>query len=149
MTIATLKDQAALKQLIALENLVFKRQLSATHYDYMLEHGAPYWIIGYFQHSQLIAALVSNLIKPQAEIMTVMVDEKHRRQSYAKQLCAHWLESLKQANYDEFWLEVDENNNAALSLYTQLGFCQTGRRKDYYDHNGIQSDALLMSLMSN
>lgn len=47
---------------------------------------------------------------------------------------------------EEIWLEVRVSNLAAIQLYEKFGFCQQGRRKNYYTipQSNEKEDALLM-----
>lgn len=49
----------------------------------------------------------------------------------------------KKSPSERIWLEVHDLNEAALKLYTAMGFQQVGRRPKYYRDGG---DALLLTL---
>ena len=56
-------------------------------------------------------------------------------------------EWLAAENAQTAFLEVAEDNVAALDLYRAFGFIEHGRRRAYYKReNGIWADALLMQL---
>jgi ribosomal-protein-alanine acetyltransferase len=64
------------------------------------------------------------------EILFIAVDPAHRRHGIAKTLLQNELNGLR----GEWFLEVRESNLAAIRLYESLGFCQAGRRENYYSH---------------
>jgi ribosomal-protein-alanine N-acetyltransferase len=85
--------------------------------------------------------LVATIIHPEAEILTLCVHPEHRRQGKAGLL----LDLLAQ-DVDSMFLEVAEDNVAALEMYRGQGFVETGRRTGYYARpGGAKVDALTMS----
>jgi ribosomal-protein-alanine N-acetyltransferase len=76
-------------------------------------------------------------------ITTLAVDPDYRRRGIASALMEAVFERYG-AEYDEFTLEVRENNFAAINLYEKFGFEVMGRRIDYYLDN--REDALVMTL---
>ncbi len=83
----------------------------------------------------------------EAEILTLAVDPPSRRRGYARQLIE---EAARRAYHDRaeaLFLEVDESNRAAVSLYRQLGFETVGQRSRYYEKKDVVSgSALVMRL---
>lgn len=76
----------------------------------------------------------------EAEIITIATQPAARRTGIAGQLVTN-IGSKTQ----RLFLEVAEDNPAALAFYTQFGFTQVGRRKNYYKHhNRDDVDALVM-----
>ncbi len=112
----------------------FKRQLHPKRKKHMHLYVArlPEKIIGY---------IVFYINSGEAHIMNIAVATNYRRQGVAKYLLASALEIIKTNAADMIFLEVAENNNAALQLYRQFGFEVYGKRKRYY-HNG--RDAYVM-----
>ncbi len=81
----------------------------------------------------------------EAEILTLAVRPTDRRRGVAAALVetAAGL-ALAQAG-EMLWLEVAEDNVAAIALYGRTGFTLAGRRPRYYPRpNGASIDALLM-----
>lgn len=89
--------------------------------------------------------LLIRTIIDQSEIMSLAVLPRFRRQGIAQNLVKTYLDHLNENNIHESFLEVDVNNEAAISLYSGLGFKKIGLRPDYYDHpDGSKTSALLM-----
>lgn len=81
----------------------------------------------------------------EAEIITIGVLPRYRGRRIAQTLLAAIAEPLAAVGVVELFIEVDENNHAAQSLYRRVGFVECGRRRGYYQHgDGTISDALAM-----
>lgn len=81
----------------------------------------------------------------EAEIITICVLPALRSKGMASQLLQKFYGKTKDKDVRQIFLEVNENNKAALMLYEKNGFETVGRRKDYYGGRGVQKqDALIM-----
>jgi [ribosomal protein S18]-alanine N-acetyltransferase len=79
-----------------------------------------------------------------AELMTIGVSPKFRRQGLAKQLLTSLLERSNSQGARRMILEVRVDNDPALQLYQSFHFKRLGIRKRYYQPEGI--DAYTMGL---
>lgn len=79
----------------------------------------------------------------EADITNVAVSGEYRKQGLATQLLERLLDFLCERNVNTVFLEVRCGNIAARSLYTKLGFAESGIRKKYY-HNPVE-DAVIMT----
>ena len=62
-------------------------------------------------------------------------------------MIAMMIEKLKLIPVNNVFLEVARGNTAAISLYRNLGFVETGVRKSYYKRkDGQFEDALILQL---
>lgn len=77
----------------------------------------------------------------EASIGNIVVSPEHRRQGIGAGLISGLLSMLKDLGITVIFLEVRFDNEAAIALYTGLGFEVYNRRRDYY---GKGIDALLM-----
>ncbi|SER50540.1 ribosomal-protein-alanine N-acetyltransferase [Faunimonas pinastri] len=68
----------------------------------------------------------------EAEVISVAVCQACRRRGVARKLIEEALRHLYSERVADLHLEVEEGNNAAISLYRSLEFEETGRRPDYY-----------------
>jgi ribosomal-protein-alanine N-acetyltransferase len=89
------------------------------------------------------AFLLASVVPPEAEITHIGVHPRARRQGQARRL----LDALK-ADASKIFLEVSENNTAAIRLYESAGFKAVSRRKLYYETPTGYEDALLMTWTS-
>ena len=68
----------------------------------------------------------------QAEILTIATDPAHRRRGIARALLEISETELVDNGVDTLFLEVAEDNEAAIKFYKSLGFEPIGRRPAYY-----------------
>jgi len=73
-------------------------------------------------------------------IANVAVHPDHRRRGIARALTEAALEFIRARNVKWSWLQVDDDNPAALNLYLNLGFKEQARRITW--HSGIPQDRL-------
>ncbi|MDQ6992462.1 MAG: ribosomal protein S18-alanine N-acetyltransferase [Mariprofundus sp.] len=95
---------------------------------------------------ELCGYILSLTIIDEIEIMQIAVHPEYRRQGIARMM-SEQLKNLA-VGITCIHLEVRLSNQAAHALYEDLGFIQSGYRKQYYapDSNGLREDALLMTL---
>lgn len=82
------------------------------------------------------------LLADELHIHNVSVHPQHRRKGIAKMLLEESFDLARQHACHSAVLEVRESNQAARSLYNQLGFEELGRRFKYY--TDPVEDALIM-----
>jgi [ribosomal protein S18]-alanine N-acetyltransferase len=85
-------------------------------------------------------------IAGEAEILTLVVDKKQRNKGIGFGLMQALLTKLKSLEARKLFLEVDETNQAALHLYTRLGFVSVAKRASYYVTAEGRSGAIVMNL---
>ena len=81
----------------------------------------------------------------EAEILTITVEPQWQGRGLGRKLMDAVLARAHGDRTESVFLEVDENNDAAVRLYRKLGFFKVGGRPDYYrDSAGRRSSALVM-----
>ena len=90
------------------------------------------------QYKGLVSIL---LLGDEAEILRVVVENSVRLGGVATKMLTELFNYLKKQKCDKVFLEVNNQNYPALSLYKKLGFIETSRREGYY---GRGEDAILM-----
>ena len=94
---------------------------------------------------QPIGFILVRKIQGEAEILTFCILPIWCNKGYASTLLEWVIKKLQQKSFNRLFLEVRENNNAALKLYKKYSFKVVGRRKGYYNsHQGDKIDALVM-----
>lgn len=86
----------------------------------------------------------------EAEILTLAVGKDARRKGAGRALVDAALAGAAAQGAQTLFLEVADDNAAAIALYRAAGFEQTGRRKDYYRREGGEMrDALIFARALN
>lgn len=81
----------------------------------------------------------------EAEVLTLAVLPAHRRRGIGRLLMEEAMRRLYADRVASLFLEVDEGNEAAVTLYRRLGFRQVGQRGNYYAvKDGPPATALVM-----
>lgn len=106
--------------------------------------GVAAWDIG--DGTEIAAFLIVRSVLDETEILMIATRPAARRKGHARALLERALAALHEAGIATIHLEVDASNAAALSLYRDLGFAETGRRTGYYPtQDGRRSDAVVMA----
>jgi len=87
--------------------------------------------------------LIARRAADEAELLTLGVTPACRRAGLGRALLTKALADLRASGAGTLFLEVDENNEAALGLYRSLGARPVGRRPGYYESG---ADAAIFSL---
>jgi ribosomal-protein-alanine N-acetyltransferase len=99
-------------------------------------------------HGRLDGFVMLRSLGSEAEVLTLAVRPEARRRGVGLGLIEAAVGAV--AQMDALWLEVAEDNAAALSLYARAGFSETGRRRGYYTlADGGRTDALVMRRVLN
>jgi ribosomal-protein-alanine N-acetyltransferase len=94
---------------------------------------------------RLIGFIMSRMVAGEAEILSVAVAPARRGKGLARRLLDLHLRRLAGLGTRAIFLEVGEDNAAALKLYRRAGFGEVGRRGGYYiDTTGNRSTALVL-----
>jgi len=89
---------------------------------------------------EIVGQIGVRSVLDELHITTVAVHSEHRRRGHARAMIRGTLSAYPDARLVH--LEVRPTNATARTLYTSLGFRETGRRPRYYG----DEDALLMTL---
>lgn len=150
MGLAVLRDarEEDLDAIMGIETEVFgtdawpheamRKDVQSPHTRYVVaEIPATGVIVGY-------AGLLCPRGSEDADIQTVAVAADMRRQGIGRALVEELLAETRHRGAGRVFLEVRADNPAAIDLYRDLGFLQTGVRKGYYQPDGV--DAINMRL---
>lgn len=101
--------------------------------------------VGEKQSAPPAGFVLARLVADEAEILTIAVSRRARRQGVGRLLMDMVLQRLHSDRAKSLFLEVDEENTGALALYRRLRFAEVGRRPAYYnDANGRKTSALVL-----
>ncbi len=91
--------------------------------------------------------ILSRLLPPDAEVLTFAVDPARRGAGLGSMILDKHLENLERGGARLVFLEVADDNAAAMSLYGRAGFKEIGRRENYYQRaNGERHAAVNLRL---
>lgn len=79
-----------------------------------------------------IGLVIGRVAADEAEILTIGVLPDHRRTGTGRTLARALISKVATLGANRIFLEVAETNRAALCLYRDCGFSQTGKRRGYY-----------------
>jgi ribosomal-protein-alanine N-acetyltransferase len=83
----------------------------------------------------------------EAEVLTLAVWPEARRAGVGLRLVEAGAVEAAARGAERLFLEVADDNAAALALYARCGFREAGRRRAYYARpDGSRRDALLLAL---
>lgn len=108
--------------------------------------------VGYYcpvlvSKNNLIAYAVMSIAAGEAHIFNVCVNKQMRKQGFGRKMMLHLIDVAKLKKVTTVFLEVRPTNLVAQSLYSQLGFSEVGKRKDYYPaENETREDAVIMAI---
>jgi ribosomal-protein-alanine N-acetyltransferase len=86
--------------------------------------------------ARLAGFIMSRRASDEAEILSVTVAPAHRGRGLARALLDLHLRRLAGFGVRAVFLEVDEQNRPAISLYARAGFREVGKRPNYYPGDG-------------
>lgn len=93
----------------------------------------------------VLGFIISRKVLDEAEVLTIAVGPEHRRQGVAAALLEVHLSTMAMERVRHLFLEVDEANVPAKTLYARFGFVEKGRREGYYrTEDGSRATALIM-----
>lgn len=93
------------------------------------------------------AFVLARAVADEAEILTLATDPDQRRRGHGRALLDALAEAAAMRGARRIFLEVAEDNTAALALYAAAGYSPVARRKGYYPRPGaMAADALTLSL---
>lgn len=109
---------------------------------FMEGHGA-YALVAEADDGQLGGFILCRAIAGEAEVLTLAVDPDHRRLGLGRAL-VEAAAKLAAPSCEALFLEVADDNVAAIGLYQGAGFARVGVRHDYYEHPEGRRDAIVM-----
>jgi ribosomal-protein-alanine N-acetyltransferase len=83
----------------------------------------------------LLSFVVIRRVSPEVIEIDCLATSPQAQKKGSMEALLRWVFQKYNGAAQEIWLEVHEKNEKALSLYSKLGFRQTGVRKSYYQDN--------------
>ncbi len=98
-----------------------------------------YYFVLYYQN-QIVGFLECSVILDEAELYEIAINNNFQGNGFSKFLMDYFIEFCKDKSVNTIFLEVNNINTKAISLYKKFGFNEYSIRKKYYGDN----DAILM-----
>ena len=136
----TLCDDSA--PLAALHGACFSPGWDAADFDTYLSRETDDVLAAYTK-GVLAGLCVMRTAADQSDILTICILKKYRGKGAGRALLAKSEAVIKQRGADIVFLDVAEDNPAAIALYRNAGYVQHGRRSGYYRRPGARIGALL------
>ncbi|MCP4779552.1 MAG: ribosomal protein S18-alanine N-acetyltransferase [Hyphomicrobium sp.] len=135
-------------EIAALHAKLFNPSWDRKSIDELIEHPAAAALVAQMREPKAMAGfIIGQLAADEAEILSIGVAPEWQRRGLARTMIEGLARAATRAEAKRIYLEVAEDNAAAIALYENLGFAEVGRRKDYYHMPGVQPvDAVLLAL---
>lgn len=111
---------------------MIREELTAAHRFYIVAE----------EHNNIVGYAGILCIGIEADVQTIAVTEAGRGRGLGSTLLNSLITEARSRNAEHMFLEVREDNAAAIRLYERTGFQPIARREGYYQPEGI--DALVM-----
>jgi ribosomal-protein-alanine N-acetyltransferase len=135
---------ADLGQVMLIEQASYPAPWSRQHFLNEIEASYAFPLSAFDSDGRLIGFICPMLILDEGHILNVAVSPEYRGMGVGRLLVERVIEDCRRSSASFVSLEVRVSNHAALRLYHDLGFKETGRRKRYYE-NG--EDAIMMECL--
>ncbi len=136
----TLSDDSA--PLAALHGQCFAAGWDAADFDTYLSRETDD-VLGLYIKGKLAGLSVLRTAADQSDILTICVLKKYRKKGAGRALLDRSEAVIRERGADIVFLDVAEDNPAAIALYRNAGYVQHGRRSGYYRRPGARIGALL------
>ena len=106
-----------------------------------LKNPLSLWLVA-VEEDTVVGYVGSQTVMGETDMMNVAVHPNCRRRGIAKGLLEALTRTLKKLGSRSLTLEVRASNEPAITLYTEFGFLEAGRRRNYY--RNPKEDALIL-----
>lgn len=134
-------DESHVAAIAQMERLCFSDPWSENSISYELTNRLSYWLVA-MEGETLVGYVGSQSVLGESDMMNIAVHPDHRRKGVAQALVNALVDGLAEQGNHCLTLEVRASNDPAIALYEKLGFCQVGRRPNYY--RNPKEDALIL-----
>ncbi len=125
----------------ALEKLCFSDPWNEASIASELTNKLSAWFVA-VDDGKVVGYVGSQTVLDSTDMMNIAVAPDRRKQGIAQALISALESELKSRGSRMLFLEVRRSNQAAISLYSKLGFFEVGVRKNYY--RNPKEDALIL-----
>ena len=134
-------NESHVEAIAQLEKICFTDPWSVNSIGSEVKNPLSLWLVA-MDGDNLAGYVGSQSVLGWADMMNLAVAPEYRRLGVGEKLVSELIIKLKEIQVICLTLEVRVSNEAAIHLYTKLGFSEVGRRPGYY-HNP-REDALIL-----
>ena len=128
---------------VAIEQAAYPFPWSDGIFRDCLRVGYCCWVVE--QESAVIGYGIMQVVARESHILNLCVHPAYHRQGFGRALLARLLDLARDHRADTVLLEVRPTNEAAIALYTRMGFNEVGVRRAYYPGHKGKEDALILA----
>ena len=128
---------------VAIEQAAYPFPWSDGIFRDCLRVGYCCWVVE--QESAVIGYGIMQVVARESHILNLCVHPAYHRQGFGRALLARLLDLARDHRADTVLLEVRPTNEAAIALYTRVGFNEVGVRRSYYPGHKGKEDALILA----
>ena len=114
----------------------FRRGWSDAEFESLLVQPGVHALLAchrnWFGREAAIGFILYRLAAEEAEVLAVAVAPDYRRRGVGRQLMEEAMRHAYREGAGEIHLEVEDTNSAAIALYRDIEFRESGRRTGYY-----------------
>ena len=137
-------EAACLGDLARLHALCFAQAWPASEFGRLVAMPGAFSLIAR-DDTEAVGFLFGRVASDEAEIISIGVAPQHRRRGIAARLLTRADDHLRACGALSLFIEVDQDDEAAIKLYLKHGFEQVGLRPGYYNRpEGTHSDAAVL-----
>ena len=133
---------ADLGEVVAIENAAYEFPWTLGNFRDSL--GPGYESRVYREGGAMTGYFVLMIGVGEAHLLNLCVAPERQRCGAGRYLLDQALAIARARGAQKFFLEVRPSNRAARLLYAGAGFCEIGKRRDYYPAHGGREDALVL-----
>ena len=132
-----------LKNIVRIENQVYKKPYwSVKMFEKILIDNSNESIWVYGEDSSIFGFIIDSRFDDEINILNIAIDKSHQKMGHGSNMLLDYLRIIPEKC--TIFLEVNENNYNALSIYKKHCFKKINKRKSYYNDG---SDAIIMKLV--
>ena len=136
--------EADIPAIMAIERVSYPLPWLEQHFRDELAAATAMPLVAFAADGRLMGYICAMQVLDEGHILNVAVDPACRGAGVGRLLVQRVLDDCRASGAAFVSLEVRVSNEPAISLYRNMGFVETGRRKRYYE-NG--EDALMMEFV--
>jgi len=135
---------ADLDAIMQIEPTIYSHPWTRGNFSDSLKSGYQAWVLE--EDGKIIGYSLTMMVLDEAHLLNLSIAKSHQKQGLGRYLLSHMIAIARHHNAMNMFLEVRASNQAAISLYESMGFCEMSIRRGYYPANGGREDAVLMGL---